>query len=251
MAFIGNNYIKLDLVDSTNNYAMAQIHAGLTSHGFVYIARQQTAGKGQRGKTWNTHLDESLIMSVVLQPHSSLYSNKFILSAAIAVACHDFTSIYAGNNTKIKWPNDIYWNDRKAGGILIENILQGSEWKYAVVGIGLNINQNAFSEPLKNAVSFKQITGKDWDIFQLIEQLCKNLEARYQQAISQPEQLFKEYCKHLYKLNEEVLLRYNNIVFKTIIKSVNREGKLITENAHKEDFNPGELEWLPEENKST
>ena len=244
MPALGNILIKLDSVDSTNNYAMAQAHAGLAKHGMVYSTRDQTAGRGQRGKKWFTIAGENLIMTVVLEPDQTLHLNNFILSAAIAVACQEFFASYAGNDTKIKWPNDIYWRDRKAGGILIENIIQGEEWKYAIVGIGLNINQDRFDEGLKQPVSLRQITGKMWDVSELTRELCAVLESRYIEAIEAPDNLYQKYLEHLYKLNEVVTLRYDNIVFKTILKSVNKQGKLIVENAIKEDFNSGEVEWL-------
>ncbi|WP_315818363.1 biotin--[acetyl-CoA-carboxylase] ligase [Paraflavitalea speifideaquila] len=118
---IGQRLIILPVIDSTNNYAMAQATAGLASHGTVYFALQQTAGKGQRGKTWHTTPGENIMMSVVIQPQALITNQQFLLSAAIALGCYDFFKTYAGEETSIKWPNDIYWRDRKAAGILIES----------------------------------------------------------------------------------------------------------------------------------
>src|SRR5215210_6618050 len=150
MPHIGHFFSTLPSVDSTNNYAMAQVHAGLARHGFVYSTLQQTAGKGQRGKTWSTDSGSNITLSVVLEPSGLNYAKQFFLSAAVALACLDFTRIYAGEKTKIKWPNDIYWSDRKAGGILIENVLKGEEWKHSIVGIGININQTLFPPGIRN-----------------------------------------------------------------------------------------------------
>lgn len=100
---------------------MAQATAGHASHGTAYFALQQTAGKGQRGKIWHTTPGENIMMSVVIQPEPLKTSQQFLLSAAIALGCYDFFKNYAGEETSIKWPNDIYWRDRKAAGILIES----------------------------------------------------------------------------------------------------------------------------------
>ena len=84
-----------------------------------------------------------------------------------SLPAYDFFNFYAIDETSIKWPNDIYWRDRKAGGILIENILQGKKWKFAIVGIGININQTLFPASLPNPVSLKQITGKTFNVVEL------------------------------------------------------------------------------------
>ena len=148
---LGSPFIELLSVDSTNNYALTKLHAGLTQHGAAFFAHEQIAGKGQRGKTWISEKDANLILSVVINPHHLLeLTQQFLLSACVAVSAAEFFSRYAGDATRIKWPNDLYWSDRKAGGILIENII-GSQrsdtespiasWLWAVAGIGININQ--------------------------------------------------------------------------------------------------------------
>lgn len=124
---IGQRLIILPVIDSTNNYAMGQATAGQAGHGTVYFALEQTAGKGQRGKTWLTTPGENIMMSVVIQPQALKTSQQFLLSAAIALGCYDFFKNYAGEETRIKWPNDLYWRDRKAGGILIESRLGNRE----------------------------------------------------------------------------------------------------------------------------
>jgi BirA family transcriptional regulator, biotin operon repressor / biotin---[acetyl-CoA-carboxylase] ligase len=129
---------------------MAKVHAGLASHGTVFFAHEQSAGKGQRGKTWITEAGANIIMSIVLQPDLLEIKHQFALSACIAVCLHDFFQKYSGNDCRIKWPNDLYWRDRKTGGILIENVILGTAWKYAIVGIGININQVAFPQYLTN-----------------------------------------------------------------------------------------------------
>lgn len=103
--------------------------------------------------------------------------------------------------TTIKWPNDIYWGDRKAGGILIENVISGTKnWKWAVIGIGLNINQTIFSPDLPNPVSLQQITGKKYNILEIANEICIVLDKNFRQVVNgDAKELFKKYRDQLYK----------------------------------------------------
>ena len=235
----------LDGVDSTNNYAMAQVHAGLATNGMAWFAHEQTAGRGQRGKNWESEPGRNIALSLVLEPKESKLGQPFYLSAAVALACQDFFSHYAGEETKIKWPNDLYWRDRKAGGILIENVLQGNEWKYAVIGIGININQVTFDPSLKNPVSLKQITGKDFDAQALAIELYHLL--MNQTTAFEPTSFKKtmiRYNQHLYGRNKKIKLKKSNTVFETVVKEVNEYGQLITIDAIERCFEFGEVEWV-------
>jgi BirA family biotin operon repressor/biotin-[acetyl-CoA-carboxylase] ligase len=153
-----NQLIELESVDSTNNYAMARIHAGLASYGQTYLAYRQWAGKGQRGKTWISEPGQSINMSLVLDPRPLALSGQFLLGAAVALGCLFTVRNFEAEGWTLKWPNDLYWRDRKAAGILIENIIKGKEWLYVVAGIGMNLNQTAFPPDLPNPISLKQIT---------------------------------------------------------------------------------------------
>src|SRR5689334_18574603 len=186
---------------------MRQIQAGLANHGATWFALEQTAGKGQRGKSWLTTPNLNIMLSAVVTP-GLLPTRQFLLSATLALACYDFYKKYAGDETHIKWPNDVYWRDRKAGGILIENVFRGADWLYAVVGIGININQVQFDPSLPNPVSLKQITGKDFDAVQLAEALCEALEVRFQTLVnSGADSILNEYQQVLYKLHQPVTLK--------------------------------------------
>ncbi len=239
---IGQPFTILSSVDSTNNYAMGQVQAGLARHGAAWFAHEQTAGKGQRNKRWLTNPSENILLSVVLQPFTLTASEQFLLSATVALATHDFYKNYAGDETTIKWPNDLYWRDRKAGGILIENNFRGSEWTFAIAGIGININQTRFDPLLPNPVSLKQITGRDFNVIQLARELCKKLEERYQQMLSlNTESLLKQYEAVMYKRGENANLRKDGKVFQAMIRGVSPSGGLIAgENQY--DFN--EIEWV-------
>ena len=163
----------------------------------------------------------------------------------MALACHDLFLKYAGDETTIKWPNDIYWRDRKAGGILIENLIRGDQWAWSVVGIGINVNQAHFPEMLKNPVSLKQITGKEHDTRDLARELCKCVEGRLGDWREKGAGfLLDEYNQRLYKRGESVKLKKESIVFPCIIKEVSLNGDLIIDGAAQESFRFGEVEWV-------
>ena len=178
---LGEPLIELSTIDSTNIYAMAQIKAGLAKTGSCFRADYQTHGKGQHGRVWESSKGQNILCSYILELKKLDALKKWTptdqigFSAAIALGIRAFFDAYTNGDTKIKRPNDIYWRDRKAGGILIENLLKGKEWTWAVIGIGININQTVFSPEAPNPVSLKQITGLDWEILSLQEALSKAL----------------------------------------------------------------------------
>ncbi len=233
----------LDTVDSTNNYAMAKVHAGMAAHGMAWFAKEQTAGKGQRGRHWISEKGKNIALSLVLEPERLLIKSQFQLSAVVAITCFEFFSKYAGEETTIKWPNDLFWRDRKAGGILIENVLQAKTWRWAVVGIGININQTRFDKAILNPVSLKQITGKN---FKIIE-LAKELQALLMKNLGEmkpADEIFNQYNEHLYKINKTVKLKKDGLIFDTVIKEVSAAGRLITVDAIEREFDFGEVEWV-------
>ncbi len=232
----------LDVVESTNNYAMGQVHAGLAAHGQAWFANEQWGGKGQRDKKWISAKGENIIMTIVLKPDKVFQGNQFLFSAFIAGACHRFFSALAGNGTYIKWPNDIYFGDRKAGGILIENIIKGKEWNWAITGIGINVNQTEFNEEVQNATSLNMITGKNYEVVELAELLqqtiLKELENPTTEILSKSLQYYND---HLYKKGKVVKLKKENALFETCIKEVNSFGQLITEDVMERVFDFGEV----------
>jgi len=224
---------------------MAQVHAGLAKHGAAFFAHHQTAGKGQRGKSWFTGDGHNIALSIIVKPNRIRLSSQFYLSASVALGTLDFFSKYAGDETKIKWPNDLYWRDRKAGGILIENVLRDKSWKWAIVGIGININQARFSKELKNPVSLKQITGKDFNVETLAKELQKAILKRIDNLdATNYKKILTDYNHHLYKLNEKIKLKKSNIAFSTTVKNVSSHGELITQDSIERHFAFGEVEWI-------
>jgi BirA family biotin operon repressor/biotin-[acetyl-CoA-carboxylase] ligase len=261
---IGHAFIELGSVDSTNNYAMDRVHAGSASHGTIFFAHEQWAGKGQRGRAWTSQPGENVVMSVVLEPAFLPIARQFELSAVIALACHDLLSrLVTHSELAIKWPNDLYWRDRKAGGILIENVFRGDAWPYAIAGIGINLNQTLFPETLRNPVSLKQITGRTFDAVKIAGELGGDLERRFEQLraslnaddaarklkVGEPKVL-ADYNSRLYKRGRTVLLKKGDQLFETRIHHVTEKGELVTQDSCERIFRFGEVEWLMGESPS-
>ncbi|HRH60658.1 MAG TPA: biotin--[acetyl-CoA-carboxylase] ligase [Chitinophagaceae bacterium] len=241
----GATFTELITVGSTNIYAMQQVQQGLAAHGNTYFAQQQTAGKGQRGKSWNAEAGKNILMSIVLNTESINLYNRFGVSIAVALAAHNIFSKYAGDETKIKWPNDIYWRDRKAAGILIENIIRGNQWHWAVAGVGMNINQASFDTTLKNAVSLKQITGSEHNVISMAKELSQQVLFYFQRfADGKFHELLQQYNSLLYKKNETIKLKKANAVFECIVKAVNMQGELEVAGALQPAYTHDEAEWV-------
>jgi BirA family biotin operon repressor/biotin-[acetyl-CoA-carboxylase] ligase len=244
MEQIGSFYI-LDSVDSTNNYAMAKVHEGMANHGDGWYARSQTSGKGQRGKNWEATRDQNIVLSIAIKPALCFRSNPFYLSAFIALRCSQFLENSCQAPVQIKWPNDLYINDRKAGGILIENLFAGNQWKWAIVGIGINVNQNAFSQLVPGAISLKDVSGQQLDPVKLSKQLHQEILHHYE-AVNETNihDLIADYNKRLFKKNQTVQLRHNRAVFSTSIKGVSETGELLTQDVMERRLAFGTVEWI-------
>ena len=224
---------------------MNEARLGQTSDGAAYFALDQYQGKGQRDKTWNSKPGENIILSVVKDCSGFHLNNQFQLSVAVALACFDFFSAYAGDETRIKWPNDIYWRDRKAGGILIENMVKSDRWGKAIIGMGININQTTFDTIEGKPVSLKQITGKSFDPISLAKELCQHLEHRFLVLENKPfDQLLSAYNDQLYKKDELVPFKRNNILFQAKVNGVDKDGHLLIMHGVEERIRFGELTWL-------
>ncbi len=242
---IGSSFVELGTIDSTNNYALSAIHEGLAQHGTAVFAHEQVAGKGRRGKTWLAEKGNNLILSMVINPSPLLPTQQFQLSACVAVSALQLFQKLAGEDTRIKWPNDLYWQDRKAGGILIESIIGAGSWKWAVAGIGININQVSFAGVGGRPVSLRQITGRQHDAPDLARQLCAIMDANWQQLLTAGfDNIYELYQQNLYKRGELVRLRHGSRNFDGLIKGVSRDGRLQAEHGLEESFATDEVEWI-------
>ena len=154
---------------------------------FLYTSFQ-TAGRGQAGNGWESEEGKNLLCSILLPPKKELFDLNVLTAVAV--------QRLLGEGFTIKWPNDIYYGDKKIAGILIENAILGNEVKYSIAGIGLNVNQTTFLSSAPNPVSFKLISGKETDIDALMQALIAQIEAL--EAMDEA-QIWAYYRDHLYR----------------------------------------------------
>lgn len=203
--FIGKVAIHLERIDSTNKYAAEMISKSSPIEGTVIYADKQYAGRGQIGSQWTSSPCQNITMSIVLRPTFLPAQQQFLLNQAIALGIQEMLASYvvAPNQVQIKWPNDIYINKNKIGGVLIENRLKGSIIDYSIIGIGLNINQIEFDPTLPNPTSLALVNQKKYKIKELIMHLCSTIEQRYLQLRSrQHSKLKTDYLNHLYQYQQ-------------------------------------------------
>lgn len=239
--FIGKKIIKVESVDSSNNYALDLIKESKVIEGTVVWALEQTKGRGQRDNYWESEKGKNLTFSVILFPEFLDVEEQFLLSKAVSLGIVDFVKTYT-ENVSIKWANDIYVNDKKIAGILIENSIIGNKILSSVVGIGLNINQTVFISNAPNPVSLKLITGNDYDLEESLRLLCNFIESRYLQLKTNDiTQLNYDYLNTLYRYNAFYTYESDRKQFTAKITGIAKSGRLILETKQGEikefDFN--------------
>lgn len=203
--------------NSTNSLVKEMLAKGEWPLAERYLyAGYQTAGRGQTGNSWESEANKNVLCSILLPPDKNLY----FLNIAVSVA---IIRLLGGQYT-IKWPNDIYYNDKKLAGILLENAIVGSEIKYSIAGIGLNVNQTVFVSNAPNPVSLKQITGKEYDIDQLMKDLLEAVDAVLNES---EEVIWSEYKAHLYRREGYWLFEDKNGAFEAHIEDVLPTGEIV------------------------
>lgn len=170
--------IHVEETSSTNNYLSALCERKEVADFTVVLSEFQLAGRGQRGNSWESEPHKNLTFSYVLHPYFIDVQNQFLLSEIASIAVKDTLSLYT-NNISIKWPNDIYWKDKKICGMLIENDLTNTHINRSINGIGININQEEFHSSAPNPVSLKQITGKEYKTIDILNQFVIRLMEYY------------------------------------------------------------------------
>jgi BirA family biotin operon repressor/biotin-[acetyl-CoA-carboxylase] ligase len=224
--FAGKNLVYVPQCHSTNTLAAELGQKVETPEGTVVITDHQTAGRGQRGKTWEAQPGKNLTFSLILKPDFLAAKDQFQLNEAISVGIARYiSSRVVHKKVAIKWPNDILVQDKKVCGILIENHVNRESIACSIVGIGLNINQQSFAET--NAESIGMITGLDYHLHVEFEVLLHALEACYLDLKKGKQvELGNNYLDLLYRKDEIHLFTSRGEVFEGIISGVNEDGKL-------------------------
>lgn len=172
--------IALEETDSTNQYLnqLCNEQGNATPEFTTVTAQFQSSGKGQRGNSWESEPGKNLLFSFVAYPTFLPARRQFILSQIASLAVKEELNRWS-NDFFIKWPNDIYYREKKIAGMLIENDLNGSYIGRSICGIGLNLNQETFLSDAPNPISLKQITGKEADRNEILANIMKRLQIYY------------------------------------------------------------------------
>jgi BirA family biotin operon repressor/biotin-[acetyl-CoA-carboxylase] ligase len=224
---IGHRIMIFDELGSTNQYARSLCDQNQAGHGLVVRALFQTKGKGQTGNTWESESGKNLTFSIILHPAFLPPQMQFQLSKVVSLGIIDFL-ITNKIDAKIKWPNDIYVQNRKMAGILIENSVQGNSLGWCIAGIGLNINQLVFSTKAANPVSMRMFLNYELNIQNIFPMLLSNIQARYNQLKDGWVHIIdKEYIQNMYLFGIESLFRDSASEFEGEICGVSEQGQLL------------------------
>lgn len=244
-ALLNAPVIELDTIDSTNNYAMRLVDADTAQAGLTIVAKVQTGGKGQRGKKWQDSLGESLLMSIVLQPGYEI-EQQFAFNMAVSLAIADYLQeIYENWNIRIKWPNDILVNDKKAGGILIENVIRGNQWAYSIVGLGLNVLQKQMPADIPFSTSLSIQSGTRFVIFDLVSGIRERI---FSYLVDKPDtdRLLKLYNDTLFRKDAMQRFKIGNDEFMARINGATDGGmlQLNLADGNTVNYSHGAIEWV-------
>jgi BirA family biotin operon repressor/biotin-[acetyl-CoA-carboxylase] ligase len=243
---ITNTIVRLQVTDSTNNYANKQIWSGEVAGGTVFLAYEQSNGRGQAGNFWESEPGKNLTFSIVLYPDFLELRRQFLLSKVVTLGIYSALNKYVEQLT-IKWPNDIYSGNKKLGGILIENSIMAGVLKSSVIGIGLNVNQVNFYSSAPNPVSMKILTNQHFDCENLLTEILTGVNNYYEQLQNENfDEIDRAYIKVLYRINEQHTFRSENEEFTGEIIGVNEIGQLLIRktNGLIEEFHFKEVEFL-------
>jgi len=221
--------IHISETNSTNNYLQSLCSQQKVEELSVVVADFQTSGRGQRGNSWESAPNKNLLFSTIFFPEFLEARRQFLISQIISLAIKEELDTYTAD-ISIKWPNDIYWKEKKICGMLIENDLMGRNISQSIAGIGININQEIFHSSAPNPVSLRQVTGKEYDLFEILKNVMLRIQSYYSLlkkddaasiACQYEKSLFRKEGMHRYKdANGEFLAR---------IVCVEPEGRLILE----------------------
>lgn len=218
--------IKLDAIDSTNDYLKQLSKNSDLENYTVVMANEQTKGKGQMGAKWVSEKGKNLTMSILVNFFSLEDKNVFDLNIATALSVVNVLKNIGIPKISVKWPNDIMADSKKVAGILIENSIKADGSFTAVVGIGLNVNQTNFDE-LPQASSLRCVTNEIYDVDEIAWRLVQSIKEYLQILDKSTDLLWDEYHKNLYKINYPSAFEDNQGQrFMGIIQKVTRDGKL-------------------------
>ena len=242
--------LRFDEINSTNVFLYDKISENYDISDTVVVAAHQTAGRGMDKNRWESEKGKNLLFSIALNVNFLEAENQFKISQAVSVAIiGTLQNIVKSDKFFIKWPNDIYFGDKKLAGMLIQNTIEGKMMGVSIIGIGLNVNQIEFSKDIPNPISLKQIADKDFDLENLLNLLTTNIKASVESLRFEKNQIEinEKYISKLYRYHQWADYQYKNKVKSMIINGFDRYGRLILEDQSGEEIvcDVKELQFFP------
>lgn len=219
--------IRLEETDSTNSYLRGLAASESLPEGSIVVADFQTSGRGQVGNVWESEKGKNLMLSVILYPDFIPANHQFLISQIAALSVKETLGNYVGDIT-VKWPNDVYWKDRKICGMLIENDLFGQHLYCSVIGIGINLNQQEFRGDAPNPVSLTQITGEVYDTEEVLNRFQEKFYNYYLELLQEEDEAVRAaYMDALYRNDGYYEYTDENGPFEAAIHAIEPDGHLI------------------------
>ncbi|MBF9252276.1 biotin--[acetyl-CoA-carboxylase] ligase [Pontibacter sp. 172403-2] len=223
--FMGRQLFFLPVCESTNSEAQQLLIKNEATEGCLVLTAQQTSGRGQRGNTWEAEPGKNITLSVILSPTFLAARHQFFLNMAVSLAVLDLLREQGLVQAQVKWPNDLYFEGKKLGGILIENTISSHYLQHSIIGIGLNVNQLQFQFP--TATSLAACLGHALDVEALVAQLMELLEKRYLELRNgKTARLKYEYLQALFRYQQMHPFIVDNRQVQGMITGIDDDGRL-------------------------
>lgn len=223
------NYLLIELpeTDSTNLYVESILNNVVINEGSIFYTHQQKNGIGQGSNVWESEPFKNITASLVINPTFLLAVDQFYLTIVASLSvCDTVNSLLGDDIAVVKWPNDIYCNHKKIAGLLIKNQVIGSSIATAIVGLGLNVNQQYFHHA-PNAISLKILSDKDFDLSVVMSKWHESFAFYYDMLIKNRQALTDRYLSNLYLKDSPQMYLINDVSVSATIKGIDRYGRLI------------------------
>lgn len=222
--------LHFDEINSTNVFLYDKISENNDISDMVVVAAHQTAGRGMDKNRWESEAGKNLLFSIALNVNFLEAENQFKISQAVSVAIVETLSQFVDDKRLfIKWPNDIYFGDKKLAGMLIQNTIEGRMMGVSIIGIGLNVNQIEFSKDIPNPISLKMISGRDFDLDNLLNLLVSSIKTKVESLRDKEKknEINEKYVSRSYRFGIWSDYFYQNQVKSMIIRGFDKYGRLL------------------------
>jgi BirA family biotin operon repressor/biotin-[acetyl-CoA-carboxylase] ligase len=241
--FLPVRLVSFESLPSTNDYLKNLSLNGNVEEGTVILAMNQTRGRGQMDRVWNSEPGKNITLSLFLKPVNLSASGAFVLSKAIALSVYETIARYA-TDVSIKWPNDILVKGKKIAGILIENTISGDQVKTSIAGIGINVNQVTFDNP--QATSLALECEETFDVIDIVHTLIREIKVQYHLLVNEEyDELNQSYFERLYRGGQENTFSINGIESPYTIRDIEPDGRIMLQSGGEEKaYYYGEARWI-------